>query len=208
MNHLIRKFIKKKQKKILFFLFFRFPESAFDYKYKMKTDLYDLAKNQAHVNHLIFSPDGKKFSAYGSDRVIRVYKLRSGKIWRKFNEKLKAVTEIQNKDELMNEMEFGRRMAMEKDLMKTNKFARSESLFDETGQFLMYSTLLGIRVIALRTGACLKIIGLTETMRFLSLALFQGSITEDKRTAALTLEMKAANNPALAENITGDCAVL
>ena len=95
----------------------------------MKTDLYDLAKNQAHVNHLIFSPDGKKFSAYGSDRVIRVYKLRSGKIWRKFNEKLKAVTEIQNKDELMNEMEFGRRMAMEKDLMKTNKFARSEVAF-------------------------------------------------------------------------------
>ena len=59
------------------------------------------------------------------------------------------------------------------------------------------------RVISLRTGACLKIIGLTETMRFLSIALFQGSITEDKRSAALSLEMKAANNPALDENIIG-----
>ena len=100
-------------------------------------------------------------------------------------------------------MEFGRRMAIEKDLMKTDNFRRSETVFDETGKFLLYSTLLGIRVISLRTGACLKIIGLTESMRFLSMALFQGSITEDKRTAILSLEMRAADNPALNDNIVG-----
>ena len=31
----------------------------------------------------------------------------------------------------------------------------------------------------------------------------QGSLTEDKRTAALTLDMKAAANPTLAENVKG-----
>ena len=71
-------------------------------------------------------------------------------IWRKFNEKLKAVTEIQNRDELVNEMEFGRRMAIEKDLMKTDNFKYSKAIFDETGKFLVYSTLLGIRIISLR----------------------------------------------------------
>lgn len=182
---------------------FSYPDDLFDYKYKMDTDLYELAKKSAHVIHISFSPDGSKYSLYGSDRVIRVFKRRKGKIWRQFNEKLAAITEIQNREELLNEMEFGRRMAIEKDLMKTKNLCRSESLFDETGKFLMYSTLLGIRVISLRTGACLKIIGLTETMRFLSIALFQGSITEDKRTAALSLDMKAAQNPALDENITG-----
>ena len=81
---------------------------------------------------------------------IRVFKTRSGKIWRTFNEKLKAITEIQNRDELLNEMEFGRRMAIEKDLMKSDNFKRSEAIFDETGKFLLYSTLLGIRIISLR----------------------------------------------------------
>jgi len=41
-------------------------------------------------------------------------------------------------------------------------------------------------------------------MRFLSISLFQGSITEDKRSAALTLEMKGANNPALGAHLLGN----
>jgi len=37
----------------------------------------------------------------------------------------------------------------------------SESIFDESGRFFLYATLWGVRVISLRTGACIKIIGLT-----------------------------------------------
>jgi len=80
-----------------------------------------------------------------------VFKTISGKVWRTLNEKLKSVTEIQNRDELLNEMEFGRRMAIEKDLMKSDNFKRSQVIFDETGKFLIYSTLLGIRIISLRS---------------------------------------------------------
>ena len=54
-----------------------------------------------------------------------------------------------------------------------------------------------------RTGACVKIIGLTESMRYLNISLFQGSLTEDKRQAALTLEMKGASNPALEHHHLG-----
>ena len=46
-----------------------YPESFFDFKYKMKTDLYELAKNKAYGIHSKFSPDGSKFCVYGSDRV-------------------------------------------------------------------------------------------------------------------------------------------
>ena len=129
---------------------YEYPEEFFDFKYKMKTDLYDLAKRKAYGIHSSFSRDGTKFCVYGSDRVIRVFKTRTAKIWRTFNEKLKAVTEIQNRDELLNEMEFGRRMAIEKDLMKSNNFRHSQAIFDETGKFLVYSTILGIRIISLR----------------------------------------------------------
>jgi len=179
---------------------YAYPESMFDFKYKMKTDLYELAKNKSFAIQSHFNHDGSKFVVYGSDRIIRVFKTRTGKVWRQFNEKLKAITEIQNRDELLNEMEFGRRMAIEKDLMKSDNFRRSMAIFDETGKFLLYSTLLGIRVISLRTGACVKIIGLTDSMRFLSIALFQGSLTEESRKAALTLEMKGASNPTLSHN--------
>lgn len=176
-------------------------EDLFEFKYKMQTDLYDLAKNKAFVMHIAVSPDGEKFSAYGSDRIVRVFKLRKGKIWRQFDETLKSISEQQKNEELINEMDFGRKMANEKELPKHDKLRLSESIFDESGRFFLYSTLWGVRVISLRTGACIKIIGLTETFRPLSLALCQGSLTEDKRSAALTLDMKAASNPALAENL-------
>ena len=65
------------------------------------------------------------------------------------------MTEIQNRDELLNEMEFGRRMAIEKDLMKSDNYKRSQAIFDETGKFFIYSTLLGIRVISLRLASIL-----------------------------------------------------
>ena len=40
-------------------------------------------------------------------------------------------------------------------------------------------------------------------MRYLNISLFQGSLTEDKRQAALTLEMKGASNPALEHHHLG-----
>lgn len=139
-------------------------EDLFEFKYKMQTDLYDLAKNKAFVMHLSVSPDCEKFSVYGSDRIIRVFKLRKGKIWRQFDETLKSISEQQKKEELINEMDFGRKMANEKELPKHDKLRLSEAIFDQSGKFFLYSTLWGVRVISLRTGACIKIIGLTGTV--------------------------------------------
>jgi peptidylprolyl isomerase domain and WD repeat-containing protein 1 len=73
-----------------------YPEHKFDFKYKMKTDLYEIAKKKAFVFHFSIAPDGSKFSAYCSDRHIRVFKLRSGKIWRSFNEELSFRIQIKN----------------------------------------------------------------------------------------------------------------
>ena len=61
-------------------------------------------------------------------------------------------------------MDFGRKMANEKELPKHDKLRLSEAIFDQSGKFFLYSTLWGVRVISLRTGACIKIIGLTGTV--------------------------------------------
>lgn len=48
-------------------------------------------------------------------------------------------------------------------------------LFDESGHFLIYPTLLGIKVVNLETNAISRLLGKVEnTERFLGLALYQG----------------------------------
>ena len=56
-------------------------------------------------------------------------------------------------------MEFGRRIAVERELEKTvNKFRCNNCIFDETGHFLLYATMLGIKVINLYTNRSASII--------------------------------------------------
>ena len=44
-------------------------------------------------------------------------------------------------------MEFGRRIAIEKDIERNEAIFYSTLIFDESGIFLIYSTLLGIKSI-------------------------------------------------------------
>ena len=51
----------------------------------------------------------------------------------------------------------------------------SNAIFDESGHFLAYTTLIGIKIINLETNKVSRIIGRIENSeRFLNLALFQG----------------------------------
>jgi peptidylprolyl isomerase domain and WD repeat-containing protein 1 len=92
-------------------------------------------------------------------------------------------------------MEFGRRMAGERDLGKSDAFLLSNIVFDESGYFILYATMLGVKVVNLYTNRCTRMIGKPENIRRLQLALFQGRAQESQ--AATTLEMKASDNPTL-----------
>lgn len=71
-------------------------------------------------------------------------------------------------------MEFGRRMAVERDLEKSESYELSNIIFDQTGYFIMYATLLGIKLINIHTNKCIRIIGKNENLRLLNIALYQG----------------------------------
>lgn len=73
-------------------------------------------------------------------------------------------------------MEFGRRMAVERDLEKSEASSLANVIFDDSGHFIMYATMLGIKLINLYTNRCVKIIGKNENLRLLNLALYQGKI--------------------------------
>ena len=134
---------------------------------------------------LAFAPDGKLFATMATDRKVRVFRFLSGKKVRVFDEDLQVFTDMQQSGQHLPDMEFGRRMAGEKDLEKTKNLRYSNVTFDESGYFLLYATLFGIKVINIHTNRCVRIIGKNENVRFLSLALYQGKPSQGK--AAITL---------------------
>lgn len=60
-------------------------------------------------------------------------------------------TELQQMRQQLPDMEFGRRMAVERELEKVDAVRLINIIFDETGHFVLYGTMLGIKVINVET---------------------------------------------------------
>ncbi|PNF33090.1 hypothetical protein B7P43_G15844 [Cryptotermes secundus] len=86
-------------------------------------------------------------------------------------------------------------MAAERDLEKSEAINLGNIIFDESGYFVLYATMLGVKVVNLYTNKCVKTIGKPENLRPLKLALYQGRARKSK--AAVTVEMEASENPTL-----------
>ncbi len=95
------------------------------------------------------SSDGTQFVTMGKDRQVRLFRFTSGKLHRKYDESLAVTNKIQKEQESaifkLDTMEFGRRMTLEKELDNTDSMPPSNVVFDESGNFIMYSTMLGIK---------------------------------------------------------------
>jgi len=94
-------------------------------------------------------------------------------------------------------MEFGRRMTVEKELDSlAGSIAPSNVVFDESGNFICYSTMLGIKLVNIVTNKVVQMIGKLETnLRFLSIALYQGKTMGSAATE--TLKINATYDPTL-----------
>ncbi|XP_033844876.1 peptidylprolyl isomerase domain and WD repeat-containing protein 1 [Periophthalmus magnuspinnatus] len=179
---------------------FKFPKHV-DWEYKTDTDLYEFAKHKTYPTSLAFSPDGKKMATIAADRKVRIFRFLTGKLMRVFDESLTMFTELQQMRQQLPDMEFGRRMAVERELEKVDGVRLANIIFDETGHFVLYGTMLGIKVINVETNRCVRILGKLENIRVVQLSLFQGVAKSMK--VAPTVEMKASDNPAL-QNIEAD----
>ena len=106
-----------------------------------------------------------------SDRQVRVFRFKTGKLIRKYDESLQVVSEMQQAGTAiyrLDDMEFGRRLAVEKELEKSPQAITANAgiifvgcclffcgatalapflslVFDESGNFIIYATLLGIK---------------------------------------------------------------
>ncbi|CAL5228960.1 g12192 [Coccomyxa viridis] len=168
---------------------YSFPEEDVDFSTKMDTDLYALPKAKALPQSLELSSDGTQFAIWSSDRRARVFWYRSGKLRRVYDESLEAAAELQKSESAtyrIDPIDFGRRIAVEKELIADADAPHQNAIFDESGNFLLFSTVLGVKVVNLVTNRVCRILGKSEnTERFLGLVLYQGTPGTGGRTKRL-----------------------
>lgn len=207
------------------------------FELKSKTDLFEFNKTKTVPTTLTFSKDGEKFAIFSIiDRQIRVFDFRSAKIARRYNESLETLQAVQawpapeiatasvreegglqdddgtnaeqsEIDFKLDQMEFGRRIALEREISTSSAsgphsgLANASSaalwnvLFDESGHFIIFGSLQGIKFVNLITDRCVRLLGKDESVRFMHLALFQGA--PDKKVGSLAAA--ASENPLLAK---------
>ena len=96
------------------------------------------------------SVDMRRVATYVLRRRVRVFTFQTGKLRRTYDESLAAANELQRGESEVYNLEpidFGRRMAGEKDLLADPEAPEPNAIFDESGNFIIYATLLGIKVL-------------------------------------------------------------
>lgn len=161
-----------------------------------------LTQSQAKsvATSITMSPTGKQFATFSfPDRKVRVFDFPTGKLFRTYDESVVTVTEMQQAGTAvakLEDVEFGRRLAVERELDNPSIRNRINVIFDETGNFILYGSLHGTKVINTLTNRVLKVYGRDEPFRSLNLALYQGQ--PDKK-GFVTVDMAASDNPLLQE---------
>ncbi|OWR48413.1 peptidylprolyl isomerase domain and WD repeat-containing protein 1 [Danaus plexippus plexippus] len=173
---------------------YQYPKNV-KFTSKLDTDLFDFVKNKTYPTALDFSPDGRKIAAISLDRKVRVFHFLTGKLHKVLDESLQRFQELQHQTQQLPNMEFGRRMATERDLDKSEYSQLANIVFDASGHFVLYATMLGVKVVNLTTNRCVSMLAKPENLRPLQLALFQGRTNQSK--VAATLEMEGSENPTL-----------
>lgn len=94
----------------------------------------------------------------------------------------------------LEDVEFGRRLAIERELENPATSNKLNVIFDETGHFILYGSIMGTKVINTFTNRVVKVFGKDEPFRSLNLALYQG---QPQKKGIVTVSMAASANPLL-----------
>ena len=176
---------------------------------KSETSLFDFRKAKSVPSCISLSPTGKQFATFSfPDRKVRVFDFASGKLYRTYDESISTIQEMQQAGTAVAQLEdvdLGRRLAMERELDDVAVQRRVNIAFDETGYFILYGSLHGTKVINTLTNRVVKVYGQDESFRPLSITMYQGQ--PDKKSV-VTVEMAASENPLLHEAESRDAMLV
>lgn len=177
---------------------FEKPDNVF--KMKSSTNLFDFKKAKSVPSSITISPSGHQFATFSfPDRRVRIFDFATGKLHRSYDESLTTITDMQQAGtslQKLEDVEFGRRMATEREVDNPVLRPRVNVVFDESGHFIMYGSLLGIKVINILTNRVVKTYGKEEPFRALCIGLYQG---QPQKKGIVTVSMAASANPLLQE---------
>ncbi|KAI1206408.1 uncharacterized protein F4807DRAFT_438912 [Annulohypoxylon truncatum] len=179
------------------------PENVF--QYKSSTNLFDFKKAKSAPVSLNMSPSGHQFVTFSMpDRKIRVFEFASAKLYRTYDESLQVIEEMQRAGTAMqklDDVDFGRRLAAERDIESTSLQNKVNVIFDESGHFILYGSMFGVKVLNTFTNQVVKVYGKDEHLRPVNLALYQG---QPQKKGVTTVAMAASSNPLLQESEARD----
>ena len=179
------------------------PDNVF--QYKSSTNLFEFKKAKSIPSCLTVSPNGQYLAALSMpDRKIRIFDFASGKLHRTYDESLQAIEEMQqagNSSQKLDNVEFGRRLAQEKGVESQTLRTKSNIIWDESGNFIVYGSMTGIKVLNTYTNQVVKVYGKDENLRALNLGMYQG---QPQKKGITTIEMGASSNPLLQESEARD----
>ncbi|XDG10515.1 hypothetical protein ABKA04_010130 [Annulohypoxylon sp. FPYF3050] len=179
------------------------PENVF--QYKSFTNLFDFKKAKSTPISLNMSPSGHQFVTFSvPDRKIRVFEFASAKLYRTYDESLQVIEEMQRAGTAMqklDDVDFGRRLAAERDIESASFQHKVNVIFDESGHFILYGSIFGVKVLNTFTNQVVKVYGKDEHLRPLNLALYQG---QPQKKGVTTVAMAASSNPLLQESEARD----
>jgi peptidylprolyl isomerase domain and WD repeat-containing protein 1 len=167
---------------------------------KSSTSLFEFKKAKCVPSSITISPTGKQFATFSfPDRKIRIFEFATGKLYRTYDESIETITSMQQAGtavQHLEDMEFGRRIGIERDLDQPSIRSRLNIIFDETSNFILYGSMYGVKVINTLTNKLVKLYGQEESFRPLWLTLYQG---QPEKKGVVTVQMAASENPLLQE---------
>ncbi|TGO68089.1 hypothetical protein BOTNAR_0030g00110 [Botryotinia narcissicola] len=175
------------------------PDNVFEYK--SSTNLFEFKKAKSTPTSLTISPTGSQFATVSfPDRKVRVFDFPTGKLYRTYDESLQVIEEMQQAGtslKKLEDLEFGRRLATEREIETPTLRNKANVIFDETGHFIIYGSILGAKVLNTYTNRVVKVYGGDENFRPLNISIYQG---QPQKKGVTTIAMAASNNPLLQES--------
>ncbi|GAM40271.1 peptidyl-prolyl cis-trans isomerase [Talaromyces pinophilus] len=175
------------------------PDNVFELK--SSTNLFEFRKKKSVPSSITISSSGKQFATFSfPDRQVRIFDFQSGKLYRTYDESLTTITDMQEAGtalERLEEVEFGRRIAVEREIENPVSRSKINVIFDESGHFILYGSLHGIKCINTFTNRVVRVFGKDEPFRALNLAVYQGA---PQKKGVVTVSMAASSNPLLQES--------
>lgn len=174
------------------------PDNVF--KFKSSTDLFAFKKSKSLPTSITISPSGSQFATFSfPDRYVRIFDFTTGKLIRTYDESISTITDMQQAGtalQKLEDVEFGRRLAVERELENPAFQNKINVIFDESSNFIIYGSILGTKVMNILTNRVVKVYGQEGPFRSLNLALYQG---QPQKKGVVTVSMAASANPLLQE---------